>query len=121
MARKKSQKLQDELIQEEIEKINSNFAELPEDKRKIAQRLIERIAFMTITLQILEDTIKAKGPTYNFTQGSQKMLVENPAQKSYNAMINRYTAAYDKLFSLLPKDDPDPKDSDGFDSFVAKR
>ncbi|MDQ0158971.1 hypothetical protein [Alkalibacillus salilacus] len=114
---KLSQKKQDELIAEEIDKIHENLEEISEEKKKIAKPLIERIAFMTITLQILEDNIKTKGPTYKLEQGNQKMFVENPAQKSYNTMINRYTAAYNKLFDLLP-DEPPKDPDDGFDDFV---
>src|SRR5690606_8721775 len=97
------------------------FKEISDDKRKLAMRLIERAAFMTITLQILEDNIKSKGPTYLFEQGAQKMIIENPSQKSYNTMINRYTTIYDKLISLLPKEETNKTEDDGFDDFVNGR
>jgi hypothetical protein len=112
---KLSKKAQDELIQKEIDRLNSIFLDLPENKREVAKELIERIAFMTIQLEILEETIKTKGPTYLFQQGSQKMLVENPAQKSYNTTMNRYTTAYDKLFNLLDKLDQKNSDADDFE------
>lgn len=119
---KLSKKKQDELIQQEIKRFDHIFENLAEDKKRVAQRLVERVAFMTITLQILEETIKTKGPTYKFVNGAQKMIIENPAQKSYNAMINRYTSAYEKLFNLLPKEGLSIKDeSDGFDEFVDSR
>ena len=114
---KLSKKKQDILIDEEINRMMGYFKDISEDKQRLARRLIERVAFMTITLQILEDEIKTKGPTYLFEQGSQKMIVENPAQKSYNTMINRYTATYDKLIGLLPKEVEAPED-DGFEAFV---
>ncbi|GGA56509.1 hypothetical protein GCM10007416_32130 [Kroppenstedtia guangzhouensis] len=117
---KLSAKKQDELIEQEKEKLAAIFSEVSEEKRKVADRLIERVAFMKITLQILEDDIKRKGPTYKFEQGTQKMFIENPAQKSYNAMINRYTTACAKLFDLLPKGN-DVGEDDGFDSFVNRR
>ena len=117
---KPSKKKQDELINIEIKKIVDLFKDISEDKKELAMSLIERVAFMTITLQILEDDIKTKGATYKFEQGSQKMIVENPAQKSYNTMINRYIAAYDKLISLLPKD-VKVVDDDEFDHFVNSR
>ena len=101
---KLSKAKQDELIKQEINRWNIIFKDISEDKKEAAARLIERVAFMTITLEILEEDIKAKGPTYKFENGSQVMFVENPSQKSYNTMINRYTAACDKLFSLLPKE-----------------
>ena len=95
---------QDELIQQEINRWEKIFKGISDDKKDAAARLIERVAFMTITLEILEEDIKTKGPTYKFENGSQTMFVENPSQKSYNTMINRYTAACDKLFNLLPKE-----------------
>lgn len=104
---------QNTLIQKEIDRINSIFINLPESKREVAKELIERIAFMTIQMEVLEETIKEKGPTYMFENGSQKMLIENPAQKSYNTTMNRYTAAYDKLFKLLDfLEDDDDEDED---------
>jgi hypothetical protein len=117
---KPSVKIQDERIQDEITKLKETFRSISEDKQKVAERLIERIAFMTITLQILEEDIKKKGPTYKFKQGVQEMYVENPSQKSYNTMINRYTASYAKLLDLLPKETAQEQE-DGFDSFVMTR
>lgn len=104
------------MIQEEIEKLQELFVTLDPETKQLSERLIERVAFMTITLQILEDNIKTKGPTYLFKQGSQQMYVENPAQKSYNTMINRYTATYNSLFNLLPKESASD-DDDEFNDF----
>ena len=117
---KLSKKKQNELIDAEIKRMMELFKDISEDKKELVIRLIERVAFMTITLQILEDDIKSKGPTYKFEQGKQKMIVENPAQKSYNTMINRYTTAVEKLMSLLPKEDVVVED-DGFEDFINSR
>src|SRR5690606_33431502 len=100
---KLSKEEQDKLIEAEKQKLMKLFSSISEDKKEVAERLINRVAFMTITLEILEDDIKTKGPTYKFEQGSQKMYVENPSQKSYNTMINRYNATCNSLFNLLPK------------------
>ncbi|TGB04699.1 hypothetical protein [Halobacillus salinus] len=101
MARKPSIEKQDKMIQEEVDRLNSLVLDFPENVREVVKELIERIAFMTIQLEILESTIKSKGPTYTYKNGAQKMLIENPAQKSYNTTMNRYTAAYDKLIKLI--------------------
>lgn len=98
---KPSKKKQDELIAEEVERLTNILIDLPEAHLEVAKELIERIAFMTVQLEVLEDTVKTKGPTYLFKNGSQQMVVENPAQKSYNTMINRYTTAYKEIFNLL--------------------
>lgn len=92
---------QNKRIAKEVDRLNSVFIDLDASKRELAKELIERVAFMTIQLENLEETIKEKGPTYEFVNGSQRMLVENPAQKSYNTTMNRYTVAYDKIFNLL--------------------
>lgn len=95
---------QDKRIKEEIERLNDVLKNIHESKRNIAKGLIENIAFMSVTLQDLQEVIKTQGPIINFEQGSQKMMVENPAQKSYNTMVNRFTTATRQLFDLLPKD-----------------
>lgn len=118
---KLSAKKQDEQIKAEIARLESLLADLPEDRRSLARDLIERVAFMTVTLRILEGQIKSKGPTYEFVQGKQRMIVENPAQKSYTTMVQRYTAAYEKLFGLLPKDQGARDQDDGFEGFVEDR
>lgn len=101
---KLSKKKKEELIVEEAESWAEILNELSPKKKEAARRLVERVAFMTVTLAILEDEINTKGPTIKFENGSQKMVVENPSQKSYNTMINRYTSACEKLFALLPDD-----------------
>ena len=121
LSRKMSIEKQDVAIQLEYERLRQTLSGI-----SAADNLIQRCAFMTITLQILEDEVKSNGPTILMHNGKQTMRVENPAQKSYNTMINRYTAAMDKLLSLLPREsaimpaDPN-KESDGFDDFVEER
>jgi hypothetical protein len=100
---KLTKKAQNELILKEVERLNSIFDGSDENRREVAQELIKRVAFMTIQLEILEEKIKTKGPVYIFKQGAQKIETESPSQKSYNTMINRYTAAYGKLIELAGK------------------
>lgn len=102
-----SKKNQDERINAEIDRLNGILVNLHESKRNIAKELIKNIAFMSVTLEDLQELIKNQGPIVMFEQGSQSMMIENPAQKSYNTMVNRFTTATSKLFDLLPKDLPD--------------
>ncbi len=48
------------------------------------------------------------------------MYVENPSQKSYNTMINRYNATCNSLFNLLPKGN-DGEEDDGLDELLNRR
>lgn len=122
---KLSVKKQNELIEIEAKTLRDQFNDISGNKRAIAFKLIDRVAFMAITLKILEENIKTKGPVVKMENGKQKLVIENPAQKSYNTMINRYSTAIDKLTSMLPKEydiSPDlSKDSDDFDNFVQNR
>lgn len=120
MPRKPSIAAQDSKILEEVNRLTELLENegIDETRLTAAKELIERVAFMTITLEILEEDIKAKGPVVKFKNGKQEMFVENPSQKSYNTMINRYTAAYKELMSLLPKDKKvNDEEDDEFDSF----
>ena len=119
--RKPSRKKQDEKIAEEIAKWNEVFKDISDDKKEVASRLIEQAAIMKVTLDILKVNIQLDGATYWFEQGKQKMLVENPAQKSYNTMINRYTTVCNSLFNLLPKGNDTNDDDDPLDELLNRR
>lgn len=49
-----------ERISAEMSRLNEIFKDLSEDKKKVALRLMERVAFMTITLVNLEKEVKNK-------------------------------------------------------------
>lgn len=111
---------QNKLIATEISRLMGILEGVSGEILDFARPIVERVAFMTITLCALEETIKTKGATYLFEQGKQRMLVENPAQKAYSTLINRYTAAYKMLIDLLPKEQQ-KEAGDAFDFFTASR
>jgi|SRR5690625_1372797 len=119
--RKPSRKLQNELKQIEVEKLSNIFNDISADKKELAQSLIEEAAFMKITLDILKVRIQLDGPTYEFKQGKQEMIIENPAQKSYNTMINRYNAICNSLLNLLPNDTTKTDEVDKLAELLARR
>lgn len=100
----RSKKEQDELISQEVARLTDIINIVHPAKQRIAKKLIDNIAFMAITLEDLQEVIKSQGPIINFEQGSQKMLVENPAQKSYSTLMNRFNTSIKQLFDILPKD-----------------
>lgn len=77
---------------------------VPEDKQPIAGRLAEELIFMQGTLADLRKRINEYGTVELFEQGKQKFLRENPALKSYNTTIQRYSALYKQLSEMLPKE-----------------
>lgn len=111
---------QDKLIDQEFSRIMGILSGASGEMLDLARPIVERVAFMTVTLCELEQTIKAKGSTYLFEQGKQRMLVENPAQKAYSTLINRYTATYKLLIDMLPKEQQ-KEAGDAFENFVTGR
>lgn len=77
---------------------------VPEDKKAIAGRLADELTFMHQALTDLKRQIKEHGTVELFQQGKQEFLRENPALKSYNTTIQRYSSLYKQLCDLLPKD-----------------
>ncbi len=98
----------DKEIKKEIKKLKDTLKEIPKDKIKMAEELISNAAFMSVTLKELQQEVNDRGAitTYN------KNPVENPATKSYNTMINRYSSVMSQLLNLLPKDDNKNENSD---------
>lgn len=114
----------DELILKEYRKLKRIMKPVGKEQIKAIDDLLQRLAFMTITLSDLENDVKENGAIVLFENGKQLMRVENPAQKSYNTMINRYNALYSTILGYLTKAIEVEKvtqvQSDGFDEFVGR-
>ncbi len=80
------------------------LAELPENKKFLAEKLLNRITFMDKTLNELQKKIKKDGAVYEAVNGNGfKCVSEHPAQKSYNTMIGKYSTAIKTLNDMLPE------------------
>ena len=82
---------------------------------------MQQASFMYVTLLELQERINEEGSVELFEQGSQKMIREHPAVKSYNSMIKNYNATIKQLNDLLPKNEVKAKVDDGFNDFVSSR
>lgn len=96
---------------------------VPDDRRLLAKGVADELSFMSEMLAALKDKAREIGALEYFVQGSQCLLRENPALKSYNTTIKNYAVLLSKLTDLLPKAAavPDEPDTDEFDDFVAGR
>ena len=113
--KKKTKIVKDKVLKQDVDedkKIKKNVAS--------AKGLIEEAAYMKSTLKELKSFIDENGAIDEMQQGSYTILRENPALKSYNTMIQRYTTVIKELINLLPKD-IQKETSDGFDEFVGGR
>lgn len=95
--------LKDKAIAKEESKIKELFKDLPKENKKLCEGLIQNTAFMTITLRELQEDIKENGAVITTTGGNGfEVVKDNPAIKTYNTMIARYTAAIKQLAEMLP-------------------
>lgn len=92
-------------IKRELTRLRKSFKPLPEDKRRLAEGLMQEVAFMRVTLEETREIIDREGVIELFEQGKQRFLREHPATKVYASLVNRYSAVVKQLVDLLP----DPK------------
>jgi len=85
-------------IQKELTEL---FKDLPSDQMQLVNPLIQRLAFMQITLEGMEDDIKANG-SFELTKTRPRKLRERPVVKTYNAMIKNYNTTLKQLLDRLP-------------------
>lgn len=100
------------MTKSQITELNKIINEVPEEKRAIAKNLAKEIRFMSETLDDLKEQIKKFGTIELFEQGKQKFLRENPAVKSYNTAVARYSGLYKQLVDLMPKTAVKPPESE---------
>lgn len=104
-------------IKKEIEKLNNIFSELPEDKLKLCEGLIQNAAFMHVTLLELQKDVLEQGAMIRYQSGNGfDTIKDNPAQKAYTTMISRYGAVIEQLNKMLPTSAA--KESDEFLDFI---
>src|SRR5690606_2740652 len=108
-------------IKTELTRLKKVFKDLPEDKRKIVDGLIQEAAFMRATLEETREIIDREGVIELFEQGAQRFLREHPATKVYAALINRYSAVVKQLIDLLPDGDKQKTEADELMAFVKRR
>lgn len=90
----------------DIDKIKVLFENIDEDRRTMAEELIDELMFMKKTMADCRTIISETGVIELFTQGSNQFNRENPAIKTYNTTIKNYNTVMKQLLDLLPKAEP---------------
>lgn len=111
----------DRQTKKEMLKLRRLFKNLPPDKKKATEGLIQEAAFMKVTLEEARYVIDQEGILETFEQGSQKFLREHPATKVYNTMIQRYATVCKQLFDMIPDPDAGKQAEDELMAFVKSR
>jgi len=124
----KKKKSKEARIKAEVKRLMEQIEGLDSKKKKIAEGLIERAAFMRISLDDMEEDLVLNGFVELFSQSETQEPYERrrPTTDAYNSMNASYQKIIRQLTDLLPKEETPPPDSDkdkddGFDSFVNGR
>lgn len=109
-------------VTREVDRLTKNFSKIDGKKRAIIRGLIQRAAFMRVSLDDLEDDLNTNGFTEQFSQGDQEPYErKRPTAELYNTMNANYQKIIKQLTDLVPRDEPQREQSDGFEDFVESR
>lgn len=110
----------DERIKKEMNKLKKIYKDLDEKTKKAVNSLMENAAFMIVTLEDLQETMKINGVVSEYQNGENQWgTKKSPEVEIYNTMIKNHMSIIKQLTDLLPKgikimDEED----DGFEDFV---
>ena len=104
-------------IKKETQRLKKMFKELSDNKKKMAEKLIENASFMYITLDELKEDIKVYGVKETYVNGvNQFGFKESIESKTYNTMVKNYMNIVKQLNDMLPEQKQINED-DEFDKF----
>ena len=91
----------------ELNKFKKIFENIPKDKQKITESLIERAFFMREKMVEMEKRIDADGVIVTMPQGEYEIERAHPLISQYNAMVKNYSAIIKQLCESMPTTDAD--------------
>ena len=90
-------------IRKETRRLKGLFKGLEPNKLKAADTLIDRAAYITVSLQELEAELNATGWTEEYTNGrNQSGIKKSAAAEAYNSLTKNLTTIMKQLLELVP-------------------
>lgn len=110
-------------IKKEVSRLKKLFKDIDENKKKLVFSTIEDVAFMTITMQDLRESIIREGTTVEYKNGANQYgTKQSPDAQLYLQLSQKQTQAMKILVDCLPKTEKIKKEpEDDFDNFVSDR
>jgi len=115
---KKKESSKEARIKTERQRLIEVYKEIPVKEFKTAEKLIDNVAFMSITLEDLMDIINNDELVKTTVNASQTFMKEHPAITAYNKMYANFLKGIQQLSSLLPKNYGDLKPVEDSDEFL---
>jgi hypothetical protein len=121
---KKKELTKDERIKKEEKRLKRIYKNIDKDNKAIIEGLIQRAAYMRVTLEDWEKDIMENGYYEMFTQSEKTDPYERerPVARLYNTMNANYQKIIKQLSDLVPKEAPAKGvEDDGFADFINSR
>lgn len=111
----------DEKIAFQRKKLLRQFSKLDSKTKNIVMSLIDNAAFMSVTLEELQEEINKNGITVEYKNGeNQYGTKKSPEAEMYNTMIKNLASITKQLCELVPRDIGTSTEDD-FDDFIKNR
>ncbi|WP_373232113.1 hypothetical protein [Cohnella sp.] len=107
----KEKKARKRRLASEVKRLRESYNDLPPDLMRVAEGLIQRAAFMRLTLEDYERDIEDNGSVEMFQQSPNvpPMQRKRPVAELYNTMNKNYQSITKQLADLVPPAPPVPK------------
>ena len=93
----------DQRIKREIARLKRVFRDLDKNKLQTVESLINKAAFMAVSLEELQEIINAEGYTVEYQNGeNQKGTKQSDAVKTHIAMTKNHASIIKQLTDLVP-------------------
>ena len=89
-------------IEKELRRIKKLFKEMPENWKKVNEKLFIRAANMAVFLADMEKQIAEDGYIVTMSQGKYEIERAHPLLQQYNSMVKNYNATIKQLSEALP-------------------
>jgi hypothetical protein len=112
----------DKRIKKEIARLKKLFKNIPKDTMNSVIALINNAAFMTVTLEDLQETINSQGPVSEYQNGENQWgTKKSPEVEIYNTMVKNLASVIKQLTDLIPAGAPPPsKELDPFEKIIRR-
>ena len=109
-------------IKKEVSRLRNLFKVIDENKKKLVIALIDVVAFLTVTMQDLRESIIREGTTVEYKNGeNQYGTKQSPDAQLYLAMSQKQAQAMKILLDCMPKNDRPPAEGDELAAFLRGR
>ena len=89
-------------MKKEQRRIAKLYKDLPRERREVTKKLVDRAAYMLVSLEDMENQIDGDGLIIEMPQGEYSICRAHPLLQSYNAMIKNFNATVKQLGEALP-------------------